>query len=104
MSDIFGVLQIAVDKRARQLASLTSQVSAQGRLIDRRLQYIDDLETQVGHHGALTFLFSDLRCAVLVCNLFKLDQKQCQRTMDSFLSIYLLLLLSFSCIFFILYF
>lgn len=70
MTDIFGVLQITIDKRARQLASLTSQVSAQGRLIDRRLQYIDDLETQVGHHGVLTFLFSDMRFAVLVFNLF----------------------------------
>ncbi|KAM8744394.1 uncharacterized protein AB9X84_018375 isoform 1-T2 [Acanthopagrus schlegelii] len=40
-------MKAVVDKQARRLASLTSLVSAQDRLLDRRLQYIDHLEKQV---------------------------------------------------------
>lgn len=39
-----------MDKQARQLASLTSEVSARDRLINRRLQHIEQLEKQVGFH------------------------------------------------------
>lgn len=37
-----------MNKQAQQLATLTSVVSAQDRLIDRRLQRIQHLEQQVG--------------------------------------------------------
>ncbi|XP_036972940.1 uncharacterized protein LOC119029871 isoform X2 [Acanthopagrus latus] len=43
-----GQTQLHVSSmKARRLASLTSLVSAQDRLLDRRLQYIDHLEKQV---------------------------------------------------------
>ncbi|TKS84161.1 hypothetical protein D9C73_019065 [Collichthys lucidus] len=39
-------IKVIIDKQARRLAGLTSEVSAQDRLIDRRLQYIERLEKQ----------------------------------------------------------
>lgn len=36
-----------MDKQAQRLASLTSEVSARDRLINRRLQHIERLEKQV---------------------------------------------------------
>ncbi|XP_022600346.1 uncharacterized protein LOC111221244 [Seriola dumerili] len=42
-----GFMRVILDKQAQQLASLTSVVSAQDRLIDRRLQRIQHLEKQV---------------------------------------------------------
>ncbi|KAE8284824.1 hypothetical protein D5F01_LYC16265 [Larimichthys crocea] len=39
-------MKVLIDKQARRLAGLTSEVSAQDRLIDRRLQYIERLEKQ----------------------------------------------------------
>ncbi|XP_074473844.1 uncharacterized protein LOC141757323 isoform X3 [Sebastes fasciatus] len=40
-------MKVIIDKQARRLASLTSEVSARDRLIDRRLRHIDHLEKQV---------------------------------------------------------
>ncbi|XP_076614518.1 uncharacterized protein LOC143338181 isoform X1 [Chaetodon auriga] len=40
-------VKLIIDKQARRLASLTSEVSARDRLIDRHLQHIDRLEKQV---------------------------------------------------------
>ncbi|KAM6975676.1 uncharacterized protein LKV04_014991 [Tautogolabrus adspersus] len=42
-----GSVKVFMDKQARQLASLTSAVSAQERMIDRRQKHIDHLEKQV---------------------------------------------------------
>ncbi|KAG8010879.1 Phosphatidylinositol 4-phosphate 5-kinase type-1 beta [Nibea albiflora] len=39
-------MKVIIDKQARRLAGLTSEVSARDRLIDRRLQYIERLEKQ----------------------------------------------------------
>lgn len=43
-----GAVKITLDKQARRLASLTSEVSARDRLISRRRQLIQHLEKQVG--------------------------------------------------------
>ncbi|XP_006803534.1 uncharacterized protein LOC102787905 [Neolamprologus brichardi] len=40
-------MKVLVDKQARRLASLTSEVSAWERMIDRRQQYIEHLEKQL---------------------------------------------------------
>ncbi|XP_049909231.1 uncharacterized protein LOC126395652 [Epinephelus moara] len=40
-------VKVIMDKQARRLASLTSEVSARDRMIDRRLQHIDHLEKRV---------------------------------------------------------
>lgn len=45
--DVLLVLQLLVEKQARRLTALTSEVSARGRLIDERLKHIDHLEKQV---------------------------------------------------------
>ncbi|XP_071322860.1 uncharacterized protein [Trachinotus anak] len=42
-----GFMKVLMGKQAQQLATLTSVVSAQDRLIDRRLQRIEHLEKQV---------------------------------------------------------
>ncbi|XP_041816745.1 uncharacterized protein LOC121623521 [Chelmon rostratus] len=42
-----SAVKAIIDMQARRLASLTSEVSARDRLIDRRLQHIDHLEKQV---------------------------------------------------------
>ncbi|KAM3599787.1 uncharacterized protein V6R79_011508 [Siganus canaliculatus] len=39
-------MKVLIEKRGRQLASLTSEVSARDRLIDRQVQFIDHLEKQ----------------------------------------------------------
>lgn len=53
--NIVAVLQVVVDKQARQLANLTSEVSAWERMIDRRQQYIEHLEKQLSSGLMLTF-------------------------------------------------
>ncbi|XP_069563362.1 coiled-coil domain-containing protein 157-like [Brachyistius frenatus] len=40
-------MKVLLDEQARQLASLTAEVSARERLIDRRLQHIEHLEKQL---------------------------------------------------------
>ncbi|XP_039856278.1 uncharacterized protein LOC120714231 isoform X2 [Simochromis diagramma] len=40
-------MKVVVDKQARRLANLTSEVSAWERMIDRRQQYIEHLEKQL---------------------------------------------------------
>ncbi|XP_029986237.1 uncharacterized protein LOC115416564 [Sphaeramia orbicularis] len=42
-----GAVKLIMDKQARRLASLTSEVSARDRLINRRRQLIEHLEKQV---------------------------------------------------------
>ncbi|XP_029921536.1 uncharacterized protein LOC115369115 [Myripristis murdjan] len=42
-----SLMKVIVDKQARRLASLASEVTARERMIDRRLQHIEHLEKQV---------------------------------------------------------
>ncbi|XP_026196134.1 uncharacterized protein LOC113148604 [Anabas testudineus] len=52
-----------IDKQAQQLASLTSEVSARDRLINRRLQHIEQLEKQVSEsHLPAQSAVSDSDC------------------------------------------
>nr|XP_046230763.1 uncharacterized protein LOC124051434 [Scatophagus argus] len=46
-------VKVIIDKQARRLASLTSEVSARDRLIDRRWQYIDRLEKEVHNNTSI---------------------------------------------------
>ncbi|CAK6965142.1 uncharacterized protein LOC122968712 [Scomber scombrus] len=43
-------MKVIVDKQSRRLASLTSEVSARDRMIDRRLKHIENLEKQVSEN------------------------------------------------------
>ncbi|KAM4634675.1 uncharacterized protein ACJ7VT_002656 [Polymixia lowei] len=44
-----SLMKVIVDKQARRLANLASEVIARDRTIDRRLQHIEHLEKQVSH-------------------------------------------------------
>lgn len=57
-----------IDEQARQLDSLTSEVTAQGRLIDMRLRYIDRLEKQVGYSLVLLFLLLLQQQSLVIVN------------------------------------
>ncbi|GAA6233954.1 uncharacterized protein LOC108901125 isoform X2 [Lates japonicus] len=54
-------MKVIMDKQARRLASLTSEVSAQDRLINRRLQRIQHLEKQSRGRSLMS---SGAECAV----------------------------------------
>lgn len=56
------MLQVLVDKQARRLVNLTSEVSAWERMIDRRQQYIEHLEKQLSSGLMLTFYTFFISC------------------------------------------